>query len=61
MLRANTAGTLYFGDHVRVRFRLHEQESGFVKLPLDEAGLSERPVGEALTLRFHERHVRIFA
>jgi putative spermidine/putrescine transport system ATP-binding protein len=46
---------------VRVRFRLHEQESGFVKLPLDEAGLSERPVGEALTLRFHERHVRIFA
>ncbi|MCE4573918.1 ABC transporter ATP-binding protein [Caballeronia sp. CLC5] len=60
-LCANTAGTLYFGDHVRVRFRLHEQEGGFVKLPLDEAGRAERPVGEALTLRFHERHVRIFA
>ncbi|MDR5758999.1 ABC transporter ATP-binding protein [Caballeronia sp. LZ035] len=60
-LRARTAGTLYFGDHVRVRFAVSQQEGGFVKLPLDDAGPAQRPDGDTMTLRFHERHLRIFA
>jgi putative spermidine/putrescine transport system ATP-binding protein len=58
---ARTAGTLYFGDHVRVRFAVDQQEGGFVKVPLDDDSLSEWSVGDELMLTFDERHLRIFA
>jgi putative spermidine/putrescine transport system ATP-binding protein len=60
-LLARTAGTLYFGDHVRVRFAVNQQDSGFVKVPLDDESLTTWSVGEQVTLRFDERHLRIFA
>jgi putative spermidine/putrescine transport system ATP-binding protein len=58
---ARTAGTLYFGDHVRVRFAVEQQEGGFVKVPLDDDCLGEWSVGDELMVTFDERHLRIFA
>jgi len=60
-MHTRSAGTLYFGDHVRLRFSLAGQASGFVKVPLDSAGLGGMEHGDAVVLRFAERHVRIFA
>lgn len=61
VVRASTAGVLYFGDHVRVRFSLPGQDDGFVKISLDDAErLSAGAEGEVL-LQFAERHLRIFA
>jgi putative spermidine/putrescine transport system ATP-binding protein len=60
-MHTQSAGTLYFGDHVRFRFELPGQGSGFVKVPLDDAGLGRIGSGDAVVLRFAERHVRIFA
>ncbi|CAG9257370.1 Spermidine/putrescine import ATP-binding protein PotA [Paraburkholderia unamae] len=60
-MRTRSEGTLYFGDHVRFRFSLAGQDSGFVKVPLDDAGLGGIGNGDAVVLRFAERHVRIFA
>ncbi|WP_118184375.1 ABC transporter ATP-binding protein [Paraburkholderia phosphatilytica] len=61
VVRARTAGTLYFGDHVRVRFALHGQENGFVKVPLGDAGWVQGHAGDELVLQFAERHLRIFS
>ncbi|WP_112173913.1 ABC transporter ATP-binding protein [Paraburkholderia unamae] len=60
-MRTRSEGMLYFGDHVRFRFSLAGQDSGFVKVPLDDAGLGGIGNGDAVVLRFAERHVRIFA
>ncbi|WP_233838888.1 ABC transporter ATP-binding protein [Paraburkholderia sp. ZP32-5] len=60
-MRTRSEGTLYFGDHVRFRFSLAGQASGFVKVPLDDADLGGIKNGDAVVLRFAEQHVRIFA
>ncbi|GGF50675.1 Fe3+/spermidine/putrescine ABC transporter ATP-binding protein [Aliidongia dinghuensis] len=60
-LQACSAGTLYFGDHVRVRFSLPEQDAGFVKVPLGGAALAGGGVGDPLVLCFAEQHMRIFS
>ncbi|WP_133647060.1 ABC transporter ATP-binding protein [Paraburkholderia flava] len=60
VIRAHTAGTLYFGDHVRVRYTLHDQETGFVKVPLGNEPLAPDTARSELVLAFPARYLRIF-
>jgi len=61
VLHAQAEGALYFGDHMRVRFSLTGQETGFVKVPLDNAMLQQCRVGDPVCLGIAETHVRVFA
>lgn len=61
VIRVRSEGVIYFGDHVRVRFSLHGQETGFVKVPLDNGFLQRCQTGRDVLLRFEEKHLRVFA
>ncbi|AXL53452.1 spermidine/putrescine ABC transporter ATPase [Paraburkholderia caffeinilytica] len=61
VLRAQSEGALYFGDHMRVRFSLPGQETGFVKVPLDNTMLQRCRAGDTVCLAISATHVRVFA
>jgi putative spermidine/putrescine transport system ATP-binding protein len=57
--QADTVDEVYFGDHVRLRCRIGDAETFFVKMPLvADPGAGAR--GRNLTLRVAREHVRIF-
>jgi putative spermidine/putrescine transport system ATP-binding protein len=55
---ATVADVLYFGDHLRLRCRVPQQEEATVKLPL---GRHDVPaMGETVFLYAAEEHLRVY-
>ncbi len=60
-LPAQAQDQVYFGDHVRLRCRVLDSATVFVKLPLDQkASLSRASAGSPLFLSVPTEHVRAF-
>lgn len=60
-LRGSASGLIYFGDHVRMRCGLPQQDECFVKVPLGTPVLDGFSAGQAVTLECAAEHVRVFA
>jgi putative spermidine/putrescine transport system ATP-binding protein len=60
VLRARASDTLYFGDHMRLRFTVAGQAACFLKLSLDNPMLRRFSPGSDLLLGFSEEHLRVF-
>ena len=54
-------GVVYFGDHVRMRCALPEQNECFVKVPLGTDALHTFAPGAPVALEFAPEHLRVFA
>jgi putative spermidine/putrescine transport system ATP-binding protein len=52
---------IYFGDHVRMRCGVREQEECFVKVPLGTEALNGFTPGAPVALEFAPEHLRVFA
>ncbi len=52
---------IYFGDHVRMRCGLPEQDECFVKVPLGTDALETFSPGAPVALEFAPEHLRVFA
>jgi len=55
------AGLIYFGDHVRMRCHLPDQDECFVKVPLGTPALDRFVPGAPVALTFEAEHLRVFA
>jgi putative spermidine/putrescine transport system ATP-binding protein len=60
-LAGEARGLIYFGDHVRMRCGLHEQDECFVKVPLGTEMLDTFAPGAPVALEFAPEHLRVFA
>ncbi|WP_028231185.1 ABC transporter ATP-binding protein [Paraburkholderia mimosarum] len=60
-LAARARGLIYFGDHVRMRCGLPEQDECFVKVPLGTEALETFAPGVPVALEFKPEHLRVFA
>jgi putative spermidine/putrescine transport system ATP-binding protein len=60
-LTGEARGLIYFGDHVRMRCGLPEQDECFVKVPLGTKALDTFAPGAAVALEFAPEHLRVFA
>ncbi|HEV3105246.1 MAG TPA: ABC transporter ATP-binding protein, partial [Trinickia sp.] len=60
-LASEVRGLIYFGDHVRMRCALPEQDECFVKVPLGTEALDTFVPGAAVALEFAPEHLRVFA
>ncbi|TAM01023.1 MAG: ABC transporter ATP-binding protein, partial [Paraburkholderia sp.] len=54
-------GLIYFGDHVRMRCGLPQQDECFVKVPLGTEALAGFAPGQPVALEFAPEHLRVFA
>ncbi|WJF91775.1 ABC transporter ATP-binding protein [Paraburkholderia bonniea] len=59
-LTGEARGLIYFGDHVRMRCGLREQNECFVKVPLGTAALDTFAPGAPVALEFAPEHLRVF-
>jgi putative spermidine/putrescine transport system ATP-binding protein len=59
-LRATIAGLIYFGDHVRVRCAVANQEECFVKVELNDSALPALVEGAQVALDLDKERLRIF-
>ncbi|MEO8838461.1 MAG: TOBE domain-containing protein, partial [Herbaspirillum sp.] len=59
-LPATVHSLIYFGDHVRVRCSLTNQDDCFVKLVLGDPALAELTEGTHVTLELDPERLRIF-
>ena len=60
-LSGEARGLIYFGDHVRMRCGLPEQDECFVKVPLGTDALETFAPGAPVALEFAPEHLRVFA
>ncbi|RKE37145.1 putative spermidine/putrescine transport system ATP-binding protein [Paraburkholderia sp. BL23I1N1] len=60
-LSGEARGLIYFGDHVRMRCGLPEQDECFVKVPLGTDALESFAPGLPVALEFAPEHLRVFA
>jgi len=60
-LSGEARGLIYFGDHVRMRCGLPQQDECFVKVPLGTAALDTFAPGAPVALEFAREHLRVFA
>jgi putative spermidine/putrescine transport system ATP-binding protein len=60
-LAGEARGLIYFGDHVRMRCGLPEQDECFVKVPLGTDALDAFAPGRPVALEFAPEHLRVFA
>ncbi|MBV8629217.1 MAG: TOBE domain-containing protein, partial [Paraburkholderia sp.] len=60
-LAGEARGLIYFGDHVRMRCGLPEQDECFVKVPLGTEALDTFAPGAPVALEFAPEHLRVFA
>ncbi|MDE1011540.1 MAG: ABC transporter ATP-binding protein [Paraburkholderia fungorum] len=60
-LSGEARGLIYFGDHVRMRCGLPEQDECFVKVPLGTDALETFSPGAPVALEFAPEHLRVFA
>jgi putative spermidine/putrescine transport system ATP-binding protein len=60
-LASEVRGLIYFGDHVRMRCAVPEQDECFVKVPLGTAALDTFVPGAPVALEFAAEHLRVFA
>jgi putative spermidine/putrescine transport system ATP-binding protein len=60
-LAGEARGLIYFGDHVRMRCGLHQQDECFVKVPLGTEALDGFAPGQPVALEFAPEHLRVFA
>jgi len=56
----NVSSLIYFGDHVRVRCAIPQQEDCFVKLSLNDPALTGLQEGTVVALDIDPKHLRIF-
>lgn len=61
ILPATVRSLIYFGDHVRVRCALAQQDDCFVKLVLGDPALAELTEGTHVTLELDPERLRIFS
>ena len=59
-LPVTVGGLIYFGDHVRVRCALPQQEDCFIKLTLKDPALAGLAVGTQVKLDIDPAHLRVF-
>jgi len=60
-LSSEVRGLIYFGDHVRMRCAVPEQDECFVKVPLGTEALAAFAPGVPVALEFAPEHLRVFA
>jgi putative spermidine/putrescine transport system ATP-binding protein len=60
-LQSEVRGLIYYGDHVRMRCALPEQDECFVKVPLGTEALEQYVPGARVALEFSPEHLRVFA
>ncbi|PXW16013.1 ABC transporter ATP-binding protein [Paraburkholderia caballeronis] len=60
-LAGEARGLIYFGDHVRMRCGLPQQDECFVKVPLGTDALDTFAPGQPVALEFAPEHLRVFA
>ncbi|SAK57960.1 spermidine/putrescine ABC transporter ATPase [Caballeronia hypogeia] len=60
-LSGEAKSLIYFGDHVRMRCGVREQDECFVKVPLGTAALDGFAPGLPVALEFAPEHLRVFA
>ncbi|CAB3797660.1 Spermidine/putrescine import ATP-binding protein PotA [Paraburkholderia ultramafica] len=60
-LSGEARGLIYFGDHVRMRCGLPQQDECFVKVPLGTDALDSFAPGAPVALEFAPEHLRVFA
>jgi putative spermidine/putrescine transport system ATP-binding protein len=60
-LASEVRGLIYFGDHVRMRCAVPEQDECFVKVPLGTEALDTFVPGASVALEFAPEHLRVFA
>ena len=60
-LAGEARGLIYFGDHVRMRCGLPQQDECFVKVPLGTDALDGFAPGVPIALEFAPEHLRVFA
>ena len=60
-LAGEARGLIYFGDHVRMRCGLPQQDECFVKVPLGTDALNAFAPGAPVALEFAPEHLRVFA
>ena len=59
-LRVSVSSLIYFGDHVRVRCAIPQQDDCFVKLSLNDPALAGLYEGTEVALDVDPKHLRIF-
>ncbi|HWW07781.1 ABC transporter ATP-binding protein [Collimonas sp.] len=59
-LRVSVSSLIYFGDHVRVRCTIPQQDDCFVKLSLNDPALAGLYEGTQVALDIDPKHLRIF-
>jgi putative spermidine/putrescine transport system ATP-binding protein len=57
-IRAVLDNVIYFGDHLRLRCTLQDQEQATVKIPLSSAAVPQ--TGQALWLHLPKEHLRVY-
>jgi putative spermidine/putrescine transport system ATP-binding protein len=60
-LASEVRGLIYFGDHVRMRCAVPEQDECLVKVPLGTEALEMFAPGAPVALSFAPEHLRVFA
>jgi putative spermidine/putrescine transport system ATP-binding protein len=60
-LAGEAKSLIYFGDHVRMRCGVREQDECFVKVPLGTDALAAFTPGAPVALEFAPEHLRVFA
>ncbi|VXC76947.1 Spermidine/putrescine import ATP-binding protein PotA [Burkholderia sp. 8Y] len=60
-LAGEAKSLIYFGDHVRMRCGVREQDECFVKVPLGTTALDGFTPGAPVALEFAPEHLRVFA
>jgi len=60
LVAADVTGLIYFGDHVRVRCAVKNQDDCFVKLTLSDPALTGLREGSRVHLRLAPEHLRVF-
>jgi putative spermidine/putrescine transport system ATP-binding protein len=59
-LAGEARSLIYFGDHVRMRCGLRDQDECFVKVPLGTEALAGFTPGAPIALEFAPEHLRVF-
>ncbi|MDR5735636.1 ABC transporter ATP-binding protein [Caballeronia sp. LZ025] len=60
-LAGEARSLIYFGDHVRMRCGVRDQDECFVKVPLGTEALAGFTPGAPIALEFAPEHLRVFA
>jgi putative spermidine/putrescine transport system ATP-binding protein len=60
-LASEVRGLIYFGDHVRMRCAVPQQDECFVKVPLGTEAIDAFEPGAPIALEFAPEHLRVFA